>query len=472
MKSLWTDESVSEATGGTAGGGSWAAKRVEIDSRRVREGDLFVAIKGERFDGHEFVADAMAHMASAALVSRKPLMLPAHAPLVTVPDTLKGLEALARYNRARSRARIVGVTGSVGKTSAKEMLRLALSAHGDVFASSGNFNNHIGTPLNLANLPPDTPNAVFEMGMNHAGEIRHLTGFVHPHVAVITNVEAVHLEFFKSVEDIADAKAEIFEGVDPGGTAVLNADNAHFAQLAAAAKKRGLKVVSCGSANADCRIVEYKATPEGSAVRININGKELAYTLAATGRHWAMTSALALAAVQALGLDVSLSARALAAFMEPEGRGRPLVVTVAGTPITLIDDSYNASPAAMQAAFTKTHELWAARGKKGRKIAALGDMLELGKNAYALHEGLKDALVQHGFDEVSTAGKHMHSLHEALPRAMRGEHASAAMELLPVLRKTLREGDILLIKGSHGSKMYELAHALMQGSPQEKKHAL
>ncbi len=459
MKPLWTDITAQEATGGAASGAAWQAGRVEIDSRRVREGDLFVAIKGDRFDGHEFVAHAIAHGAAAALVSHKPGIMPAHAPLVTVADTLKGLEGLARFARRRSQAKVVGVTGSVGKTSAKEMIKLALSAHGEVFATSGNFNNHIGTPLNLANLPPDTPHAVFEMGMNHAGEIAQLTRFVEPQVAVITNVEAVHLEFFNSVEGIADAKAEIFEGMKAGGTAVLNADNAHFARLAEAALARGLRVVSCGD-KGDCKVLEYGATPEGSQVRALIGGKEYSYTLAATGKHWAFTSLLTLATMQALGLDVALSAKILSKFSEPHGRGRPATVTMGGAQVTLIDDSYNASPAAMQAAFAKTDELWASRGRKGRKIAALGDMLELGKNTKDLHTGLKAGLVAGGFSEVFTAGKHMEFLYDALPENMRGEHAEQAMELLPMLNKALRDGDILLIKGSHGSKMYELAAAI------------
>ncbi|MDE3061200.1 MAG: UDP-N-acetylmuramoyl-tripeptide--D-alanyl-D-alanine ligase, partial [Pseudomonadota bacterium] len=213
---LWDDKTAAEATGGRAQG-TWEAARIEIDSRRVKPGDLFVAIKGENFDGHEFVGDAFKKGAAAVAVSK-----PVQGNHLLVPDALKGLEALGRYARARSRAKIIGVTGSVGKTSTKEMVRLALSAHGETYATSGNFNNHIGTPLSLANLPPDTPFAVFEMGMNHAGEISHLTTMVRPHIAVITNIEAVHLEFFGTIEKIAEAKAEIFEGVEKGGTAIIN----------------------------------------------------------------------------------------------------------------------------------------------------------------------------------------------------------------------------------------------------------
>jgi UDP-N-acetylmuramoyl-tripeptide--D-alanyl-D-alanine ligase len=463
---LWTNTGAVEATGGEAKGGAWNAARVEIDSRRIKPGDLFVALKGDTFDGHEFVQKAFAAGAVAAMVNTIPAG--AKGNFVVVPDTQKGLEALAAYNRACTKAKIIGLTGSVGKTSTKEMLKLALEPHGAVFASHGNFNNHIGVPLNLANLPPDADFAVFEMGMNHAGEISQLTKMVRPHIAIITGVDAVHLEFFKSVEAIADAKAEIFEGIEPHGIAILNADNAQFERLKKAAAKHNISpIIACGAhRNAQCRLVEYHANACGSSIAAEIFDKEISYVLGSVGKHWAVTSLFALAVAHALRLDESASAQALAAFCEPEGRGQVLRLPMANGELLLIDDSYNASPVSMRAAFAKTAEIWEGAGKQGRKIAALGDMLELGQESEAMHAALAKDLQQCGFDLVFTAGNAMRALHRLYPN---GQHADTAKGLLPILAKTVRAGDVLLIKGSHGSKMYELVAALQV---KEKAHAV
>ncbi len=465
MMALWTDKTAREATGGTCEGEAWQAMRVEIDSRRVQPGDLFVALKGDRFDGHDFLDAAFAKGAVAALVSKSC----AGKNCVVVPDTQKGLEALAHYGRARSLAKIVGVTGSVGKTSTKEMVRLALSAHGAAFATAGNYNNHIGTPLMLANLPPDAPFAVFEMGMNHAGEIAHLTRMVRPHVAIVTRVEAVHLEFFDSVEAIAAAKAEIFEGVPAGGTAIIGGDNAYWELLKIKASRLGIAhIVTCGAnAGNSCLLLGYHPSASGCAVEANIGGQELHYTLSAIGQHWATTSLFALACAHAFGLDIKKSAGALAGFREPEGRGRTVPIPVNGGVAALIDDSYNASPASMRAAFAKAVEVWETLGKKGRLLAALGDMLELGAQAPAMHASLADDM--RAFTAIYTAGSHMQALHDALPQSQRAAHVKTAYDLLPLLRKDLRDGDVLLLKGSHGSRMYELAQTL---PATEKKNAV
>ncbi len=459
---LWDNNTAAMATGGKAGG-AWQASRVEIDSRRVKPGDLFVAIKGNNFDGHDFVSDALKKGAVAAMVSRS-LTGIAPATLLVVGDTLEGLAALAKDARARSTAKFVGITGSAGKTSTKEMMKLALAAHGKPYATSGNFNNHIGMPLSLANLPEDTQYAVFEMGMNHAGEIAHLTKTVRPHVAIITNVEAVHMEFFTSVEAIADAKAEIFAGVEKNGAAVLNADNAQIERLAKAAQARGLNVLRCGK-DAECRILSASGT-----ITAEIASKKISYSLPVLGAHMAANSLLVLAAVHALGLDVQKSASALSAFEEPEGRGRIVNIRIGDKPVLLIDDSYNASPASMRAAFAKTQDVWAREGK-GRKVAALGDMLELGDNAKKMHEELAASLG--GFDKIFTAGALMQHLHKVLPPAQQGGHVPTAKELLPILTQAAQAGDILLVKGSHGSKMYEIAQALRNPTAaKEKKHAV
>lgn len=475
MTTLWNELSAADATGGT-GAATWQAMRVVIDSRSVKPGDLFVAIKGDTFDGHDFVKAALDKGAVAAIVSRVPEGLE-KAPLLKVADCLRALEDLGREARTRSRAKIVGVTGSVGKTSTKEMLKLALCAHGKTYATSGNYNNHIGTPLNLANLPHDTEFAVFEMGMNHAGEIAHLTRMVRPHVAVITNVEAVHMEFFESREAIADAKAEIFESMQHGGVAVLNRDSAQYARLLGKAGEHGVKIVHTFGTHekADFRLVDYKAVEGGCSIAASLQGKHMLYGLEAVGRHWATTSLLCLAVTHALGLDDVKTANALGSFGELEGRGQIVPITVAGGKAYMIDDSYNASPAAMMAAFSKTDEVWESLGRKGRKIAALGNMLELGAEGPSLHAGLAPELVNKKFDQVFTAGALMKLAYDAVPQAMRAGQAEQASGLLPLLEKALRPGDVLLVKGSHGSKMYELARMVREKfapAVMEKQHAV
>jgi UDP-N-acetylmuramoyl-tripeptide--D-alanyl-D-alanine ligase len=471
MTTLWTDSTAAAATSGKAQG-SWQATRVVIDSRAVGAGDLFVAIKGDNFDGHDFVADALAKGAVAAMVSRVPAGLE-NQPLLIVDDAFKGLEALGVAARKACRAKIVGVTGSVGKTSTKEMLKLALSAHGKTHATTGNLNNHIGTPLNLANLPADTDFAVFEMGMNHAGEISHLTKMVQPHVAAITTVEAVHIEFFESIEGIADAKSEIFEAMSGEGYGIVNRDNPHYGRVSKNAVNHNVKhIITFGShEKSDCRLIDYRASAEGCTISASIHGKHLNYSLKAVGRHWALTSLLTLAATHALGLDDEKTAKALAQFGELDGRGSLVKIPVAGGEAIIIDDSYNASPAAMRAAFAKTQEVWEGQGRKGRKYAALGNMLELGQDAISLHTGLVPDIESNSFDAVFTAGDLMKHLHDTLPSGMRAGHVALAMQLLPLLEKKLKAGDVLLVKGSHGSKMYELAKALTdKASPQSAGH--
>lgn len=455
MPSLWDDIKTTGATDGKATG-NWQASGVEIDSRRIKAGDVFVAIKGEQHDGHDFIEAAAKAGAVACVVSRAPKI---KMPYVLVEDTLAALTAMAKDARARTGAAIIGITGSVGKTSSKEMLRLALAAHGSTFASSGNYNNHIGLPLCLANLPEDTKYAVLEMGMNHAGEIAHLSAIARPQVALITNVEAVHMEFFDSESAIADAKAEIFSGMVKGGAAVLNRDNKHFPRLAEAASKRGLKVLSCGTGEqADCRLLN-----RDKQITAQIYGEAITYTLPVLGAHMAQNSLMVLACVKALGLDVKKSAAALAAYQEPKGRGKVLPLTMDAGTVTVIDDSYNASPVSMRAAFAKTQEVWKNQGSKGRKIAVLGDMLELGKDSRALHEALApDAVL---FDLVFAAGELMYYLYAALPPEKKAAHAGEAVGLVPLLTAALKAGDVVLIKGSNGSRMHAVAAALKEMYP-------
>ncbi len=459
---LWNELSATDATGGTTSG-TWQANRVVIDSRIVKPGDLFVAIKGDTFDGHDFVKGALDKGAVAAIVSRAIADVD-DAKLLKVEDCLRALEDLGREGRTRSTAKVVGVTGSVGKTSTKEMLKLALSAHGRTYATSGNYNNHIGTPLNLANLPPDAQFAVFEMGMNHAGEIAHLTRMVRPHIAAITNVEAVHMEFFASTEAIADAKAEIFDSMPAGGVAVLNRDNVHYGYLMRKAGEHGVKIVLTFGVHekSDFRLIEYKPVEDGCMITASLQGKHILYGLAAIGKHWATTSLLCLAVCHALGLDDMKTASQLAEFGELAGRGQVVALHVAGGKAYLIDDSYNASPAAMFAAFAKTDEVWQSLGRKGRKMAALGNMLELGPDGPDLHASLVPDLQAKGFDRVFTAGELMKHVHDGIPASLRAGQVAQAAGLLPLIEKELKPGDVLLVKGSHGSKMYELARLVTE----------
>lgn len=450
MHKLWDHQSVVRATGGKASG-SWAASRVEIDSRKVQPGDLFVAIKGENHDGHDFIQAAKKSGAVACLVSKKPDI---DMPYVLVDDTLKALVGMAKDVRERTRAVIVGITGSVGKTSSKEMMRLALSVHGKTYVTQGNFNNHIGLPLCLANMPHDTDYAVMEMGMNHASEISYLSHIARPNLALITTVDAVHMEFFASEEAIADAKAEIFDGMQPGAHAVLNKDNRHFLRLAKAAEAKGLKVTLAGT-GAPCHIVG-----RDDDITAEFAGKKIRYHLPSLGQHMAHNSLLVLACVYALGLDVERSARALAQYQEPKGRGVVLSLPVSGGYVTVIDDSYNASPVSMRAAFVKTQEFWEKQGKKGRKIAVLGDMLELGKDSKSIHEALaRDTGI---FDLVFAAGELMYYLYAALPPEKKAAHARESIGLLPLIETAVQPGDVLLIKGSNGSKMHRVAASLTE----------
>jgi UDP-N-acetylmuramoyl-tripeptide--D-alanyl-D-alanine ligase len=377
-----------------------------------------------------------------------------------VADTLHALAALGAAGRARARASVVAVTGSVGKTGTKDMCALALGAFGSVHASRGSFNNQFGLPLTLARLSPETDFCVVEMGMNHAGEIAALTRIARPHVAVITAVEAAHLEFFADLDDIASAKAEIFEGVPAGGTAVLNRDNPLYLRLAAAARAQGVeRIVGFGTLpGCDVRLIAWQPAPGRNRVQVEAEGRSLAYTLALDGRHWALDSLAVLAAVVALGLDVERAAAALAAMHAPAGRGTRHALDLACGRVVLIDDSYNASPASMRAAFELLADIEPARG--GRRIAVLGDMLELGAEAEHLHAALALDVERAGIDLVFTAGPLMAALREALPAARRGAHAEAADALVAPLLRALSAGDVVLVKGSRAAAMDKVVEAL------------
>jgi UDP-N-acetylmuramoyl-tripeptide--D-alanyl-D-alanine ligase len=464
MTALWTAQDAAVATGGRNTGGAWQANGVSIDSRTVGTGDLFVALAGPKFDGHDFVAGALARGGAAAVVAKQPPKVEADAKLLLVADTQAALEALGRAARARAQGRIIAITGSVGKTGTKEALKTVLARQARAFASSGSLNNHWGVPLSLSRMPADSDYGIFELGMNHPGEIDALTRMVRPHVAVITTIEPAHLGFFPSVEAIADAKAEIFRGVERGGAAILNRDNPHYARLAKAAQDCGItNVIGFGAQNeAAVRLVKFELHESSSTVTANVMGEAIDYTIGSAGKHWIMNSLAVLAAVRAAGGDVRAAATSLASLAPLAGRGERHRVTIAGGSFTLIDESYNASPASMRAAFAVLGSTQPEMG--GRRIAVLGDMLELGTESQSLHASLAQPLIEAGTDLVFTLGNEMHALDDALPAARRGGHADNVGALATLLGERVRAGDIVTVKGSHGSKLYELVATLLAPS--------
>jgi UDP-N-acetylmuramoyl-tripeptide--D-alanyl-D-alanine ligase len=459
MTPLWKAADAAAATGGS-NTADWLATGVSIDSRSLAAGDLFVALHGPNHDGHEFVAAALRRGAAAAMVDCEIAGLSTAAPLLRVADTLAGLAALGATARNRSSARIVAVTGSVGKTGTKEALRLALSASGPTYASAGGLNNHWGAPLSLARLPSGAAYGVFELGMNHPGEIAALTRLVRPHIAVVTTVEPAHLGFFPSVEAIADAKAEIFRSLEPGGVAILNRDNPHYARLAAAAASaEASRVISFGShPESDARILDAVLEPDASTVRASVAGSTLKFRLPVPGRHWVINALAVLAAAQAAGADLGRAAEALAGLEALPGRGRRCELGWRGGTLTLIDESYNANPASVRAALAVLAGIGPSDG--GRRIAVLGDMLELGSSSERLHRELLEPLEAAEVDRCFLVGQEMASLFDALPEQRRGGLWRSAEEAVPTLLGFLEPGDVVTVKGSRGVRVGHIVERL------------
>jgi UDP-N-acetylmuramoyl-tripeptide--D-alanyl-D-alanine ligase len=464
---LWTRDQVLAAVDGAEPGGLdtglWQATGVSIDSRTLRRGDLFVALKGPFADGHDHLAAAFAAGACAAVVHRTEGVDGQAGPLIVCSDTMAALEALGRAARARLSpdARVLGVTGSVGKTGTKDMLVHALSRQGPTASTVGNLNNHWGLPLSLARTPADSRFVVLEMGMNHAGELIGLSTMARPHAAIVTTVEAVHIENFSGVEEIADAKAEIFCGLEPDGTAVINADNGFATRLRRTAGQCGVeRIVTFGrEADADVRLLDWTPGEAGADVRVAAFGTSLDMHLPSAGRHIALNGCGVLAMVHAAGADVASAAAALAGIEPPKGRGgREAVACGGGGTFVLIDESYNASPVAVRAALDTLALTAVADG--GRRIAILGDMLELGPRAAAYHAELADICAEAGVDRVLTAGPLMRHLHDALPQALRGAHAPDAAEACGDAAAEVRAGDVVMVKGSRGSRMDLVVDAL------------
>lgn len=464
---LWTRDDAVAATGG-ASPTDWTATGVSIDTRSLRPGDLFVALTAER-DGHDFVAAALEKGAAAALVSRRPEGVPDDAPLLVVPDVLEALRGLARAARARFGGRVVAVTGSVGKTGSKEMLRTALATQGRVHAAEKSFNNHWGVPLTLARLPADADFAVIEIGMNAPGEIEPLARLARPHVAMVTTVAAVHLAAFRDIRGIAREKAAIFAGLEPGGTAILNRDIDTYPILLAAARRAGARCVRFGrTGRPEFRLVDAKLGPSATCADARAHGHAFFFRLGAPGRHLAMNALGVLAAVEALGGDIARAALGLAQWRAPEGRGARWTVRLGPDgldgAITLIDESYNANPAAMTAALEvfagERPEDGFGRVSRGRRVAFLGDMLELGPAEREMHARLAGVPALAAVTTVHCAGPRMRALYDALAPVQRGEWFETAAEMAARAGRLVDAGDIAMVKGSLGSRVGQVVEAI------------
>lgn len=455
MSGLWTSAEIAKATGGAASA-PFAVSGVAFDSREVGQGDLFVAMKGETTDGHHFIDKAFGQGAAGAIVSE-----PVDHPHVLVADSAAALEALGRASRSRTSAKIIGVTGSVGKTGTKEALFHALDrVHpGHVHRSVKSYNNHVGVPLSLARMPRGSRFGVFEMGMNHAGELAALTRQVRPHAAIVTAIAPAHIEFFGTEERIAQAKAEIFEGLEPGGTAIIPYDSPHVATLYAKAEQHAGRILTFGmSDEADVFAREtVPAANGGTLVTARLPDAELCFTIAAPGEHWVSNALAVLAAVAAVEGDLAAAGLALAELPGLPGRGERRSLSVGGGKVLLIDESYNANPLSMAATLRQL-------GKEDaqRRVAVLGGMRELGDQSAGLHAGLAAPIRDNGIDHAILVGAEMEPLAEALSGAVAFTHVPDAAAATALIKNDMRAGDAILVKGSNGIGLSRLVSALAE----------
>ncbi|WP_371226812.1 UDP-N-acetylmuramoyl-tripeptide--D-alanyl-D-alanine ligase [Roseovarius sp. 2305UL8-3] len=475
---LWTSDEAAAATGGrnTA---PWSATGVSIDTRTIKSGDLFVALKDVR-DGHEFVAQALEKGAAAALVNHVPEDVAEDAPLLVVEDVLPALEAMGVAARARTAARVVGITGSVGKTSTKEMLRDVLKPQGRTHAAEASYNNHWGVPLTLARMPADTEFAMIEIGMSNPGEIAPLARMARPHVAVITTVAAAHLEAFGHIDGIAHEKAAIFDGLEPGGVAILNGDVETAPILIDKAMACAGKVIRFGEADGlDYQLTEVQLGDEVTVAHALVHGAPLVFKLSVSGRHFAQNALAVLAAVEELGGDLGVAVTDLARWVPPAGRGTRELLQLDAVDerlaLDLIDDAFNANPTSMQASLEVLATIEPTDGLghigKGRRIAILGDMLELGADEAQLHADLARLPSMAALTTVHCVGPRMKHLWDALPEAKRGKWVATAPELADEALRLLDAGDVVLVKGSKGSRVSLVVEALRRAGQQTGRDA-
>ena len=468
MSWLWTREAMVAATGGRPVGVlPEGISGVSIDSRSVAGGEAFFAIKGDRFDGHDFATAAMVNGAALLVVAESRLPAPGRlkVPMIVVDDVLEALERLGVAARKRSKAKFIAVTGSVGKTTTKEMLRHALAPSGSVHAPIKSFNNHWGVPLTLARMPKEADFGVFEIGMNHPGEIRPLVKMVRPHVAIITLVAAAHLEHFGNLNEIADAKAEILEGVARGGHALINRDDNRWKRLEKAAVAAGVENIHGFGTHrqADYRLTKFEPAAGGGRVRMKIDGKFLDLTIGAPGRHIARNALAVVGTAHLTGADIDKALEALASFRPDSGRGKQLVLKHPGGNMILIDESYNANPASMEAALDLLKS--APVSEKGRRIAVLGDMLELGVHSARLHADLAGAVAGADARQVFLGGSEMRALSENLPSGVNSEYRERPDDLCDLVVKAVRPGDAIMVKSSNGTGFSKIVDALVRRYP-------
>lgn len=447
---LWTSEEIQQATNGTLQGDAFVADGVSIDSRTIKQGDIFIALQGENFDGHKYVQKALENGAVAAIVSNAENL---QGNLIIVNDTEKALCAIGVYRRKQLDAKVVAVTGSVGKTSTKEMACAALSKLGKSYATEGNLNNHLGVPLSLSRITKDTKFCVLELGMSSAGEIVYLVDMINPDVAIITNIEAVHMEFFGSLHDIADAKGEIFENVKAGGTAIINRDNDYCDYLIKTAQEQEINnIVTIGEAEkADYRLLSYD---DGNVV-MTAKGTEYKYKLGLEGKHQALNSLNIVAALDSFGVDVSKGLEGLAEIQAGSGRGQLLDLDINGKKITVVNDCYNASSASIKASLANVKSM-----KAKRKIAILGDMLELGADSAKFHAELSSAVNDSGVDKLYTVGGEMKNLYNAVSDDIKGASYQQSEEVN--ITDIIEDGDLVLLKGSNGMKLRLIVEELQK----------
>ncbi|MER9412574.1 UDP-N-acetylmuramoylalanyl-D-glutamyl-2,6-diaminopimelate--D-alanyl-D-alanine ligase [Mesorhizobium sp. M0589] len=470
MSVLWTSEALVDAIGGRPlGPMPEGISGISIDSRSLQPGDAFFAIKGEAMDGHDFATAAIKAGAGVLVVAegKLPSLGRLTAPMIVVQDVLAALEKLGVAARARSSAKIIAVTGSAGKTTTKEALRHVLSAVGTVHASAQSFNNHWGVPLTLARMPGDCDYAVFEIGMNHPGEIRPLVKMVRPHVAIVTMIAAAHLGFFRNLDEIAKAKAEIFEGIEPGGAALLNRDDARWKLLDKMARAAGVEHVFGFGENARStyKLTKCELHADDSDITARIGGQDVTARIGAPGRHMVQNVLAVLGAAHLVEADIGKVALALADLSAERGRGKRHMLRHPKGPITLIDESYNANPASMAAAMALLNATPVTG--EGRRIAVLGDMLELGDHSAKLHAALAELIVGTGTNTVFLGGPEMQALADILPDEIKTEYRAGAEELKPLLLSTLKAGDVVMIKSSKGIGFSKLVEALLGKYPAE-----
>ncbi|MER8429882.1 UDP-N-acetylmuramoylalanyl-D-glutamyl-2,6-diaminopimelate--D-alanyl-D-alanine ligase [Mesorhizobium caraganae] len=470
MSVLWTADALVDAMGGRPlGPMPEGISGISIDSRSLQPGDAFFAIKGEAMDGHDFATAAIKAGAGVLVVAegKLPSLGRLTAPMIVVQDVLAALEKLGVAARERSKAKIIGVTGSAGKTTTKEALRHVLSAVGKVHASAQSFNNHWGVPLTLARMPDDCDYAVFEIGMNHPGEIRPLVKMVRPHVAIVTLIAAAHLGFFKNLDEIAKAKAEIFEGIEPGGAALLNRDDGRWKLLDKMARAAGVEHVFGFGENARStyKLTKCELHADHSDITARIGGQDIVARIGAPGRHMVQNVLAVLGAAHLVEADIGKVAEALADLSAERGRGKRHVLRHPKGPITLIDESYNANPASMAAAMALLNATPVTG--EGRRIAVLGDMLELGDHSAKLHAALAELIVGTGTNTVFLGGPEMRALADILPDEITSEYRAGAEELKPLLLSGLKAGDVVMIKSSKGIGFSKLVEALLSKYPAE-----